>query len=311
MIIILGGHGYVGRHFTSYLRSRQIKVMAVARAEIDYTTAEGLRRLLQEYRPDFLINAAGFTGKPNVDACETARAETLFGNTVLPLRIAEACAEAGIAWAHISSGCIYQGARGVDAGGNAIGFREEDTPNFSFPSGRCSYYSGTKALAEEFLIGHAPKLFIWRLRVPFHSRDDSRNYLSKILRYQRLLDVRNSLSHLDDFIAASWALVERREPYGIYNLTNPGSITTREIVDLIRHEGEERLARKDGFSAERMLKKFEFFASEEEFMQRAAVAPRSSCVLDTTKAEKLGLPLRPVREAVIDSLQRWRWETCA
>jgi dTDP-4-dehydrorhamnose reductase len=310
MVLLLGANGYVGQCFAQFLRGRQVDVVTVARAEQDYTEASALRKLLRDHRPDFLINAAGYTGKPNVDACESARADTLFGNTVFPLRVAEICAEEGITWGHVSSGCIYQGAKGVDAAGNSIGFREEDEPNFSFHRGDCSFYSGTKALAEEYLLKGRYPLYIWRLRVPFDHRDNGRNYLTKLLRYKRLLDVRNSLSHLTEFVASAWATLERKLPHGIYNLTNPGAVTTREVVDLIRHEGERRVAAGDE-TGRRMLKDFTYFDSEDEFMKTMAVARRSSCVLDTTKAEGFGLPLRPVREALADSLRNWVWETSA
>ena len=39
---------------------------------------------------EFLINAAGYTGKPNVDACELHKADCLMGNAVLPGIIAQA-----------------------------------------------------------------------------------------------------------------------------------------------------------------------------------------------------------------------------
>jgi hypothetical protein len=53
-------------------------------------------------------------------------------------------------------------------------------------------------------------------------------------------------------------------------------------------------------------KKFKFFNSEEEFMNKAAIAPRSNCVLDTTKVEKAGIGMRPVEEAMIDSIRKMR-----
>jgi dTDP-4-dehydrorhamnose reductase len=308
MILILGANGYIGRRYTLFFKEKKLEVISLSRSEVDYTQPALLRKYVRQLRPDFLINAAGFTGKPNVDACEKAKAETLAGNTVLPLRIAEICGEENIAWGHISSGCIYQGNRGLDSIGQPLGFREDDIPNFTFHSVRCSFYSGTKALTEEILRQNAPNAYIWRMRIPFDYRDAARNYLSKVLRYDQLLNVRNSLSNLDDFVAASWATMERNLPLGIYNMTNPGSMTTSEVVDLIRHEGEARMAKSDAFSAGRMLKKFTYFESEEEFMKFSALAPRSSCVLDTTKAEQLGLPLRPVREAITDSLKRWMWE---
>ena len=51
-------------------------------------------------------------------------------------------------------------------------------------------------------------------------------------------------------------------------------------------------------------KQFTFFETEDEFMNKAAIAPRSNCVLDTTKAEKAGIGMRPVEEAMIDSIRK-------
>ena len=42
----------------------------LSRSVIDYTNLDELRSLLNDVKPRFLINAAGYTGKPNVDACE-------------------------------------------------------------------------------------------------------------------------------------------------------------------------------------------------------------------------------------------------
>ena len=60
----------------------------------------------------FVINAAGYTGKPNVDACEVAKAECLSGNAVLPGLIREVCEDMNIPWGHVSSGCIFRKKKG-------------------------------------------------------------------------------------------------------------------------------------------------------------------------------------------------------
>ena len=39
-------------------------------------------------------------------------------------------------------------------------------------------------------------------------------------------------------------------------------------------------------------------------MSKAAKTPRSNCVLDTTKAEKAGIGMRPVEEAMRESMQK-------
>src|SRR5262249_933155 len=111
MILLLGGSGYIGQAFARELRERKQPFTSLARAETDYTRFEVLLKYLQNARPSFVVNAAGYTGKPNVDACETARADTLQGNTLLSLTIAQACAAAGIPWGHVSSGCIFAGAK--------------------------------------------------------------------------------------------------------------------------------------------------------------------------------------------------------
>uniref|UniRef100_UPI00404A3D15 sugar nucleotide-binding protein n=1 Tax=Cephaloticoccus sp. TaxID=1985742 RepID=UPI00404A3D15 len=231
MIYLLGGSGYVGAAYQVLLQRKGIPFRNLRRADFDYTNTSALTELLRTEKPDFLINAAGYTGKPNVDACELHKAECLFGNGVLPGRIAEACTTAGVPWGHVSSGCIYTGARP-----DGSGFTETDTPNFNFRANNCSFYSGTKALGEE-VIADRDDVYIWRLRIPFDHNDGPRNYLSKMMRYQRLLDAANSISQLQEFVAATFACWEKRVPFGTYNITNPGQVTTHEVVDLIRQSG--------------------------------------------------------------------------
>lgn len=288
MILLLGASGYIGSAFERFCRSTGRDFRAVSRANTNYYDVDELVRLLQDVRPACLINAAGYSGKPNVDACELHRDECLLANGVLPGIIRRACEQTGTPWGHVSSGCIYTGER---PGGR--GFTEDDAPNFCFRTDNCSFYSGTKALGEEVLVG-AEACYIWRLRIPFNHEDSPRNYLSKLMRYDRLLDARNSLSHLDEFVAAAVDCLERRVPLGIYNLTNGGSITTREVVDLIKDSG---LAGE---------KDFEFFASESDFMQQAAKTPRSNCVLDNSKALAAGLRLSSVSDAIVRSLANWQ-----
>lgn len=289
MIYLLGGSGYVGQAYQALLTHKNIPFRNLRRAEVDYTDVTTLRKTLTEDQPEFLINAAGYTGKPNVDACEQDKAECLFGNAVLPGRIAEACADVGIPWGHVSSGCIYTGSR-PDGGG----FREDDEPNFSFRTNNCSFYSGTKALGEETLEG-VDSVFIWRLRIPFDHREGPRNYLTKLMRYQRLLEAENSISQLHEFVAGTFACWEKRIPFGTYNVTNPGHVTTRDVVELIKASG---VCTKD----------FDFFDDEDEFMQIAAKTPRSNCVMDSTKLANAGIKMTEVHDAIRQSLANWQPE---
>ena len=311
--ILLGGAGYVGSAFQAELDRRGAEYLAVSRSQVDYGRYGELVELLRSERPSFLINCAGYTGKPNVDACEKDRAGTLRGNVVLAETIACACEAAGVPWGHVSSGCIYSGAKLQPPGepprverdllapavrelwqrdrGLLRGFTEQDTPNFSFRQPPCSFYSGTKALGEEVLAEHS-NLYMWRLRIPFDEFDSPRNYLTKIQRYPKVYDNVNSLSHRGDFARACLDLCEKRAPFGTYNVTNPGWVTTRDVV--------ERLTARL-----QLDRSFDYFESDDVFYQSAAATPRSNCILDTSKLLAAGVTLRPVQEALDDALANW------
>jgi len=286
MIYLLGGSGYVGTAYQALLQRKGIPFRNLRRAEFDYTNQAALTELLRREKPDFLINAAGYTGKPNVDACELHKADCVMGNAVLPGIIAQACLDAGIPWGHVSSGCIYTGSRPDGAG-----FTEADKPNFTFRTDNCSFYSGTKGLGEEVL-ANFPNVYVWRLRIPFNEIDNPRNYLTKLLRYSTLLEAANSISQLDEFVAATFACWEKRVPFGIYNVTNPGHVTTREVVEIIKRTGVSS-------------KNFTFFENEAQFMQTAAKTPRSNCTMNSGKLAATGIKLTEVHEAVERDLRRW------
>jgi UDP-glucose 4,6-dehydratase len=75
-------------------------------------------------------------------------------------------------------------------------------------------------------------------------------------------------------------------------VTNPGFVSTRQVVALIQ----------------RILKParpFEYWANDEEFYRHAAKTPRSNCVLDASKLLSTGVQLRPVQEALENALQNW------
>ncbi len=306
----------MGEAFVQELKRRKCAFVPLSRRDVDYTRFNLFRDHLRASKPDFVINVAGYTGKPNVDACELDKAGTLAGNTLLPQTIAQACEVEKIPWGHVSSGCIYSGAK-INEGGvirvekdltqpalrllverqpSAIhGFTEKDTPNFSFRDQPCSFYSGSKALGEE-AIAHLGRGYIWRLRIPFDEMDNPRNYLSKVQRYAKVYDNVNSISHRADFVKACLDLWETRAPHGIYNVTNPGFVTTRQVVELM----EKKLQLK---------RRFEFWANDEEFYRVAARTPRSNCVMDTSKLLSCGVKIRPVLEALDESLSNWKPET--
>ena len=85
---------------------------------------------------------------------------------------------------------------------------------------------------------------------------------------------------------------ERRAPFGIYNLTNPGAVSTRQVIGMI-----ERILKPN--------RRFEFWKDDKEFYRFGAKSPRSNCILDVSKLLAAGIKMRPVEEALENSLRHW------
>ena len=316
MIWILGASGYIGEAFVAEAKRRKFNYRPVSRKELDYTDFRTLLTALKKEKPDFVVNAAGFTGKPNVDACENQKGETVAGNVTLAQTVATACDVAGVKLGFVSSGCIYTGAKVKrECGTWAVedrlteplisellekrsdrvkGFSEEDEPNFCFSHNNCSFYSGTKALAEE-VMSRFPDFYVWRLRIPFDEFDGHRNYLSKVQRYAKVYQNWNSVSHRGDFAKACLDTWLHKIAGGVYNVVNPGYISTREVVRKIR----EKL--KPGWNPD-------FWQGDDEFYRFGAVTPRSNCILNTAKILKAEIRIRPVGDALEEALGCWMFE---
>jgi dTDP-4-dehydrorhamnose reductase len=248
-----------------------------------------------------------------MDACETARMETFQANTLLPQTISRVCLMTNTPLGHVSSGCIFSGAKVFENSEMRVerdlntprmrqlyekhpekffGFTELDEPNFTFRHPPCNFLGGTKALAEEALRGGGA-IYIWRPRLPFNEQDDTCNFLTKLQSYARVYDHITSLSHLDDFVRACLDLVELGAPFGTYNVTNPGAVTTRQVVEMI-----QRALKSD--------RRFAFWRGDEDFYEAGTRAPRSACILDVTKLLRTGVRMRPVQEALAESLEKWQ-----
>jgi len=313
MILLLGATGYVGRAFARELRRREYAFIPLARRAFDYGQMGLLLPYVRKIKPEFVINAAEYSGKPNVDACEEERMVTFQANTLLPQTVARVCLATNTPWGHVSSGCIYSGARVfVDGRIRTVkdlnqpelrrlldlhperffGFTEFDEPNASFRNLPCSFCGGTKVLAEEALQDYAG-CYVWRPRLPFGDDDEPCNLLSKLQRYRKVYDHVTSLSHVDDFVKACLDLWECRAPFGTYNMTNPGVVTTRQVVEMIQRFIEP-------------TRPFDYWADDEEFYAEGARAPRSSCILDVSKLLSTGVKIRPVEQALAAALRAWR-----
>ena len=180
------------------------------------TSVKDVEDLIDEYKPDSILNAAGIVGKPNVDWCETHQLETIKGNTILPLLIAEACQNKNVYLLHMGTGCIYYG-----YANDPNGWREDDHPNPSAVYTRSKY-------AADLALSTLPHVGIARIRMPIDSQPSAGNLIDKLASFSRVVDVVNSVTVVEDMIYAFKELLEK-QAVGIFHVTNPGAIKHTEI----------------------------------------------------------------------------------
>jgi len=286
MIILFGATGYIGSEFKKQLAELKLPVFIWPNAK--KTTFKDLELWYEEAGYPLIgavINAAGYTGKPNVDSCEIHKADTIHGNIVWPQILTDWCILNDIPLGHVSSGCIYEGRRS-----DGKPFTEEDEPNFSFDYNNSSFYSGTKVIAENIVKKHE-KHYIWRLRIPFEEYDNSRNYISKILKYEKLLDAENTVSNKQEFVSACIQTIQKEVPYGTYNVANGGYITTKSVVEKLK----STIAKDKTFT----------FVEEDEFYKNIVKTPRSNCVMSNEKLLSTGIKMRTADEALDYCINNW------
>lgn len=207
------GLGYIGSAFVAAGENgRKADYRVGSRA--DYAIRRYIDRTLREVEPTAVINCAGFTGRPHIDQCEVERDETILANVWLPAMLSRACADFGVPFVHISSGCIFQGSGDYDENAK--------------PASELSFYSQSKLLAEQVVHG-----YVLRIRMPFDGSGHERCLLTKLAKYPRLISEENSITYVPDLIAATEALLTAQAPYGVYHVTNSGVVTHRQIAELM------------------------------------------------------------------------------
>lgn len=265
-ILLFGPRGYLGEFFRQWPE--------VIATEVDIADSVAVAEELDRTKPDVVINAAGKTGRPNVDWCEDHKEETVRGNVTGPLVLLEECGKRGIYWVHLSSGCIYEG----DNDGR--GFGEEDEPNF-----RGSFYSRSKIWSDTIL-KEFPVLIL-RLRMPFSDSLHPRSLITKLSKYSKVLDVQNSITYLPDFLETAKKLITLKAT-GIYHVVNPGTVSPFDVMQMYKEVVDP------AHTFERMPL---------ENLSTVVRAGRSNCVLSTEKLSQKGIKLQPISSALRGALE--------
>lgn len=275
-VLVLGA-GYLGGKITSHLSSLGYETELVSSSKVNYHNRKELWHLLLNSEPTIVINCSGFTGRPNIDEAEVKKSECWQYNTVSPVQVTELCSDFGVKHIHVSSGCIFTGYDKT--------YTEEDVPNFGLWN-ESSFYSKSKHAYETLTTRYPVKIL--RIRMPISGMDSERCYLSKIVKYDKLINYVNSKTSISELCIFIDRLLAKEDlawdKQDIYNVVNPNPLTTVEVVEFLKLAGKHNPNWK--------------IVPMDEI---PIVAPRSNCVLDNTKADSI-YKFKPEGYALLETL---------
>ena len=105
-------------------------------------------------------------------------------------------------------------------------------------------------MVEQMLKVYSSTLIL-RVRMPISDDLSPRNFITKIVKYDRVVNVPNSMTVLYELLPASITMAEKKLS-GVYNFCNPGVISHNEMLDLykkVRTGQESKHEQRDGIRA--------------------------------------------------------------
>lgn len=278
---MFGKNGWIGGQLIELLRA-QGKTVHLASSRTQDRAA--VLAEIEEFKPTHIINAAGVTGRPNVDWCESNKIATIRANVLGTLTVADICEEKGLHHTLYATGCIFEYDEEHPIGHS--GFTEEDKPNF-----HGSFYSHTKAYVEE-LLKEYPSTLTLRVRMPISDDLSPRNFITKIVKYDKVVNIPNSMTVLTELLPISLVMAERNI-CGIMNFCNPGAISHNQCLALYKQYVDPEYSWSN-------------FTVDEQ--AKVIVAARSNNTLDHTKfcASVPDIQIDDIHTAMAKCMQRMR-----
>lgn len=274
MKILILGNGYLGN------RCAQIWGNEAILSDKFIKTENDVLELLDQYKPDAVLNAAGIVGKPNVDWCETHQIETIDGNTILPIIIAKACQQRNVYLLHMGTGCVFYGEMP-----RPEGWKESDFANPEAVYTRSKY-------AADLVLTTLPNIGIARIRMPIDYIPSPANLIDKLVSFEKIIDVENSVTVIEDMINAFYQLLQKKA-VGIFHVANPGTIKHKEIIQMYEEIVDPN-------------HKNEWIAESDLVKLGLAKKKRSNNFLQSDNLIALGIKMRPIKEAMRDTLQKYK-----
>jgi dTDP-4-dehydrorhamnose reductase len=101
-----GASGQLARELLERAAGAEIGIVALGRADVDLTDIAAVRDVVRGAKADLVINAAAYTA---VDRAESEEPLAFAVNAAAPEAMAQACAERGLPFLHVSTDYVFNG----------------------------------------------------------------------------------------------------------------------------------------------------------------------------------------------------------
>jgi 3,5-epimerase/4-reductase len=278
--LVYGSKGWIGGMVCNFLINMGENVIeASARAdhELDVDTE------VKTVHPDRIICLIGRThgqGYSTIDYLEQKGklVENIRDNLYSPVVLALIGLKYGIHVTYLGTGCIF-----TDKPGETK-FTEDSLPNF-FGSG----YSTVKGFTDRLMHFFSDSVLNLRIRMPIVGFHNPRNFITKITSYEKICSIPNSMTVLEDMIPIMIRLSTQKIT-GTVNLTNPGTISHNEILNLYRTYVNPLFTWKN-------------FTIEEQ--SKILLSERSNNELDSSRLLELCPDIPSIHESVERLCKKW------
>ena len=213
-ILVYGANGWIGSQFIELLSD-----VKYACGEARTDNENEVANEILEYRPTHVISFIGSTIEQEGKLTENIR-----DNLFAPLVLATICKKYNIHYTYLGTGCIFK----YDEEDPTYEFEERSLPNFFGSS-----YSVVKGFTDRLMHLYDDDALNIRIRMPITGDENPRNFITKITTYEKICSVSNSMTVLPELLPLVFDMMMHNIT-GTMNLTNPGTISHNEILDMYR-----------------------------------------------------------------------------
>lgn len=290
-ILVYGSNGWIGKQFLSVLQDNNIEYCC-GTSRVDNKNT--LEKEICDISPSHVVSFIGRThGKigdkifTTIDYLEEdgKLVENVRDNLFSPILLASLCSKKNIHYTYLGTGCIFKFDESHPYGLEESGFSENSLPNFFGSS-----YSVVKGFTDQLMDLYEDNVLNLRIRMPITGEKNGRNFITKIVTYDKVCSVPNSMSVLPELLPYVLDMM-KNSVTGTMNLTNPGLITHNEILEMYRDIVDPLFTWKN-------------FSVDEQ--RKILSADRSNNFLDTTRLSDLYPQVRNIKDAVRSSLEDYK-----